>query len=1040
MKALHPRRPSRRPALNNLGLTAILAGLIACATAVRAAEPLRLEIDDVSVDNGSSPAIPQLTAGYLAEVRFEAKWSGRFRERTDIEIRIDDAPVHREVLEFRDRMGTFQTRFLRKLTLPADLSTGWHSLSVGITAPQSEIVSYVSGTRFYANAADDSSAPPDGRELDARRQEAFLGFAQAVADHAAKRTGLSLPPLEPLSNPAISGYDYRSSVSVGYGPSHTLLDAAKGGTTVSISGKLHLRSSTSYWRTHQVEMPPLASFDPAAGWSSRGESFLGSGVSPGYFTVTMSAQGQSTRQQQNFVRQSLSVIWYPDKSAGNYVHVSINRDTPTGKLTRDDAPRFYQAMREEAYGVMDGMVAAANATGYLTARWTPPGGTKPPTRPPPPESGGPPDGTADHPRDESGPTTPKAQLTQLGQQSAARAAAAIANAIPTDTGLSPAEVDLLTEAALTDQDPATVLAEFAAEEEALATSGDGDRLQLVQVVVEPQRPDPGEVVSVTLTVRNTATTGAPASFDVGLTNYHEENRDVATLKRRSLAPGDTARYTLRFNAPRAYNFGGYAYLEPLVFSGDVLPQEVVNLRINWDGSTMTDAEIAAELRERNPCPDDYGLPPDRLERLIALYRQSPNEALAAVEREAVAAQRARLEADYQARLNDPKFQQQVQLELDARANTQLLAAYGALLKVAQRLGASNRLDLVAILDDEVFVDSQNRLHGDLALARRRIMAAVQEKQAQEITAVDRYLLAGVGNKEGTTAAYQAAEPVMSPTLALNGLANEFTTEIGKGILDRIMVDYRALTEAYRDANTDVRDVQRYAANLRELIAEARGKLSGNDRKFFAGVLEDATRKLDKLDDLTRRATAFQTTAKRLLGGRRVVNGITNAISTVGELWAVYEVGERVRARTNGGEDMTQAILAEGGGWAAKKTVMACPIIAAADTVMSGVGHVVNLYDPNFFKSQGLDIDPTQFNASTLVDIGTGATLAGVTDGSAILARRLERLPPLTHEDRAVLEARLAAFEARLDTTTDPVLRERLLTARSNVRQTLRERR
>lgn len=1034
MKTPRPCRPPTRAAL------ALLAGLLAWATPLPAAEPLRLDIGDVSVSNGSSPAIPQITAGYQAEVRFEAKWARQFRERTDIEILVDGVVAHAETLEFRDRMGTFQSRFLRKITLPATLSTGWHRLIVRTTAPQAEIVSYVAGTAFFANAANDESPPPVGRVLDAQRQDAFQIFIQDVANRVASRTRLALPPPQAERNSGISGFDFRASASVGYGDSHTLLDAAQGGTSVTVAGKLHLRSSTSYWRVHQAELPALDTFAPS-GWSSRGETFLGAGISPGYFTVTLTAQAQANRQQQYFVRQSLSVIWYPDKSSGDHVYVSVGRDLPAPKLTREDAPRYYRGMVDEAHAVMGDLAAAANATGYLQAKWTPPGGAAPPTSdPPPPASGNPPDIPFDIGLGDPGPTTPQARLAQLGQESAARAAAAIADAIPADTGLSPAEVDILTEAALTDQDPNAVIAEFAAAEEALATSGDGDRLQLVQVTVEPQRPDPGEVVSVTLTVRNTATTGPPAGFDVGLTNYHEENRDVASLKRRTLAPGDTARYTLRFAAPRAYNFGGYAYVEPLVFSGDVLPQEVVNLRINWDGSTMTDAEIAAELRERNPCPDDYGLGPDRLERLIALYRRSPNEALAAVEREAVAAQRARLEADYQARLNDPKFQQQVQLELDARANTQLLAAYGALLKVAQRLGASNNLDLVAILDDEIFVDSNNRLHGDLALARRRIMAAVKEKQAQEITAVDRYLLAGVGNQEGTTATYRAAEPVMSPTLALNGLANEFTTEIGKGILDRIMVDYRALTEAYRDANTDVRDVQRYAANLRSLIAEARTKLSGNDRRFFGDVLEDATRKLDKLDDLTRRATAFQTTAKRLLGGRRVVNGITNTISTVGELWAVYEVGERVRARTNGGEDMTQAILAEGGGWAAKKTVLACPVIAAADTVMSGVGHIVNYYDPNFFKSHGLDIDPTQFNASTLVDIGTGATLAGVTDGSAILARRLERLPPLTAEVRAVLEARLAAFEARLDTTTDPVLRERLLTARSNVRQTLRERR
>ncbi len=1009
-----------------------------------AEEPPHLSIRGVSISNGSSPAIPQLTAGYLADVRFEAVW-GRSKSlaRTDIEILVDEVPTHTENLEFRDNMGTFQTRFKRSVSLPSGLSTGWHVLSVRITAPQTSIVSNVAGVRFYANANDDTSQQAIRRVLNEQSQDAALVFVQAIADRVAKHTKLTLPPLEVNGVMKFARLECKSRASVGYDNSFNLSDPTKGGRQLWIRSEIYIEGSESYWRSHSSKYPPIESFNPT-GWDSDTQSCLNLGITPGYLLVSMSAQGRSNGSNQKYVRQKLSLSWYLDKATSDMVHVSINRDIPASSdLTSSDAPHYYNAMRDEAYVLAAEMVAAAKSTGYLDATWSNP------TSAPTPQS------SSDTPTDKTGSSgvkfdvglsalnnaqlaTPQAHLTQLGQQSAARAAAATAEAIPSAEGLSEIEAEIIAEIALTDQDPAAVVADFAAEEEALTASGSGDGLKLTQVSVKPERPNPGDLVTVTLTVHNSTSSGAPAFFDVGLTNYHDQNRDVAALKRRSLAPGARERFSLSFTAPRDYNFGGYAYVEPFVFSGDELPQEVVNLDINWDGSTMTDEEIAAELSERNPCPGDYEIADERLSRLTALYRQNQNEALATIEREAIAAQRERMDADYQARLNDPKFQQQVQLELDARANTQILAAYGELLKVAQRLGASNGLDLVAILDDEVFVDSKNRMHGDLALARRRIMAAVKIKQSQEISAVDRYLLAGVGNSDGTTAAYKTAEPAMSPTLTINGLAGELNTGAGKLIMKRIMGDYRALTEAYRNANTDLRDVHRYTSNLRELITEAGTKLKGSDRKFYADVLKDATRKLDKLDDLGRRAASVQKQAKSLLGKGKTLNGITSTIGTVGDLWAMYEVAERVSARSNQGEDVAQALLAEGSGWGAKKLITSNPVVASADAIMSGVGLAVKYMDPKFFKSKG--IDPTHINASTLVDIGTGATIAGVTDSSAIMARRMERLPALTDEERAVLQARLAAFEARLDSTTDPVLRERLLTARSNVRQTLRERR
>jgi hypothetical protein len=138
-----------------------------------------------------------------------------------------------------------------------------------------------------------------------------------------------------------------------------------------------------------------------------------------------------------------------------------------------------------------------------------------------------------------------------------------------------------------------------------------------------------------------------------------------------------------------------------------------------------------------------------------------------------------------------------------------------------------------------------------------------------------------------------------------------------------------------------------------------------------------------------------------------------------------------------GEDFTVALGKETGAWAIKTAILSCPIIGAADAVLNARATLFKYLGPEYYEQEG--IDPAHYTASGLLDISIGVTFAGLEDLSTRTAQRLEARPPLDPEERARLEKQIEAFEARIESTTDPELRRRMLTVRAYARQTLRER-
>ena len=1094
---------------------------------VTATEPPRLQVSGLSIANGSAPQVDQLTAGHQAEIHFEANWTSGRLDRVGLDLLVDGASIHVETLEFRDRMGTFQSRFLRRVTLPVSLSGGSHTLELRCTGVAqfrggsvNPIDSPPASIKFTSagvpgiNSIASVSASPKPMSLAELRQLYQQRTHETCAALARRFCALLGAPYDPN---AIRD-SWRSTSGMG------MVGGIQSHYTISNGSRLlrelnltvthqETTPATESIRTADNEMRTKRSPSMIADWNARRAAAHNPTLT--YWDIKysgMSAPADATPRPpplslvQGPVLLGATGKWAISTALGPNIGVDATASTsafhelqlttklnlpeslveqirakfyplPPGlspkdarqrsddfdaelKRTRQDAGRTLVRLFTDAALAYTPLLEGGPvdpAAEQRLADWQPsiPSGVTPPSAPAsvavtPPTA--PPSTTrksgvqfdagllglpsATSPR----PTTPAQRLLAIGEQSAARAAAIVDQAIPSADGLSEIEVAILAEAALTDQDPAAVLAELAADEMALNESGNGDGLQIVNTSVRPERPDPGTTVEVTLTVRNVAAPGPPAIFDVGLCDYHNENRDVVRLQRCSLAPGDSARFSLRFTAPRAYNFGGYAYVDPLLFRGDVLPQEVINLRINWDGSTMTDQEIAAELREHNPCPDHFPLTAERLDRFIALYRANSNEALAAVERESIAAQREQMQADYLARFYDPARIEQIQRDIDAAQNTKQLAAYKSLRNLAYEWGYIHHLDLVGILDDTVYIDENARVHGDVADARRKIFRAIEDKQNNP-GAVQALLLADPNDKSGHTQAYREFEPVITPAVnaaSFLNLGDATTDAITQKAIAELRQAGNRLLGSVRNPNLPAYALTEEIRDLRVVLRAAQDNLKVVDSPILRDAIKKLSDQASKFEGMIEQAKTFQQRAAKVLGATKAARTIGKAISNVGEIWSLYDLSEKILARTNGGEDFAVAIGKETGNWGAKKLVLGNPLIGAADLTMTVTGHLLKTLGPEYWEELG--IDPTQYNASTLVDIGTSVTFAGVEDMSRIYAQRGERLPPLTPAERGQLEARLAAFEARLETTPDETLRQRLMVARANVRQTLRDRR
>jgi hypothetical protein len=608
-------------------------------------------------------------------------------------------------------------------------------------------------------------------------------------------------------------------------------------------------------------------------------------------------------------------------------------------------------------------------------------------------------------------------------------------------GLSGAQLDVLAEAMTRDSDPAAIVAENQAAGKAFAAAGSGDFITIVGLDAPGGNPFPGDRLSVAVTLRNSAKDGSTAVFDLGLCDYHDGNKDIALTRSQRLAAGAVGTWKLSFTIPRDGQFGAYVYVSPVNFTGSVLPQKVLNYRVTWDETTMTEAEILDLLRERNPCPKEYPLEGERAAAWLSRFRAEGSlAARIELEKAAYEEQRRQLEAEYLARISDPEYRRKLAADAEAEANTLRLAAYEAQQKWAREWGDREKIDLSGILDDHIFIDDKAKLHGDLDEARRSMLAAIAEKENRN-SAVERYFM-DYGDESRKGRVYRRQTETIAPTLAVIG-ALSTDDWLVKGMkatfLDGIEADYASIRKAYADAGTSLTAFTRDLEALRNKVDFAEKRLANSVSSAGAEavrkLLDSVRGRIGAIDEAMGKASALAARIKASGLNHRLAGYTAAGFSTLGTVWSYYDLAKKMEMRVAAGEAFETAIAKELAPFAAVQALSAkVPVLAAADTIMQATGHVLKRFGPVSLEAAG--VDPTQYNASSLIEMGSGIALAGLEDSMSVAGRSLGRGKSLDEEERAILAGRLAFFESRLETATDPGVRKRLMELRETTRQLL----
>ena len=580
---------------------------------------------------------------------------------------------------------------------------------------------------------------------------------------------------------------------------------------------------------------------------------------------------------------------------------------------------------------------------------------------------------------------------------------------------------------------------LAEEEELTAGAGDGSRIVITNVSAPEQPVLPESRITVRVTVQNNAERGPPAVFELGIWNYHENNRTVVRRRGLRLAPGASDSYSLSFPAPRAEMFGGYVYLDPLNDSRPEYPTTVLNIDVAWDKNTMADAEITAMLRDRIP-DMRFSLSDADAEPWIAAYRDRGQEAVADFQQHVMTKVREMEEQERLAYLNDPDFIADMEAALAAEANTRRLAEYDMQHAWAVRQGELNGIDLVSILEDHVYIDDNARVHGNIQAARGAMLTALSRANAAT-TSVDRFLM-DYGDTTGTTRTYAETEPYMTPALATSGfvgMEEGLLTHMSDRRLQELMSEYKNLLAEYRKADTNPIRFQKDLQQLRtrfEFTNKRLGQaLTGRAQEVYRAYHDKVASQLNKMDNVITRAREFQNKADLYLRRSRGVRLVSKGLEKMGDAWNWYDLYEKANARVQAGEDMWAAFGKEYGVFKLKALVGKVPVVGAADAVMTAAGQV--LYHRNKEMWDELGIDPRQYNASTLVDMGGGLSFSYVEDRMLAAGGRSAEFR-MSPEERQLAEQRLQLLEERMETATDPTQLERLGNARKMLREVLRE--
>lgn len=682
------------------------------------------------------------------------------------------------------------------------------------------------------------------------------------------------------------------------------------------------------------------------------------------------------------------------------------------------ANRFWLRVRVESGRVsLPRRMAEANAAG---------------TPPPPPGK---------NPADNDSGTAGREPLHEALDASSERARHALRETIPDERGMDDAAITALLAGLDLDSDDPEQIAKALAEEEGLAAeSGDGDLLRVVDVVTPAVPVEPGARVELSVEVANGANAGNPARFDLAVSDQHGDGTPLARCRGLELSPGQTKRFPVTVVAPRDFHLAGWAYLDPVRFRGGDLPSLPFKVKVLWDGATMSDAEILADLAERIP-DKRFEIFEEHRAAWVARFRESPAEARGAIVREALGFVRDLERQETEGWWNDPARVASRAADAAAEAESAKLREFLALEAYARKQAPLQGIDLPGMLEDMVYVDDKARVHGDLGAARARLDEEIRRKNAATVhgaTAVERLLL---GNAGATSEFHRRSETTLAGATAAAGALNPGGATVdaaGKKILGELMEEYRGLLDAHRAAGTRpevfAKDLESVRAKVELLKRQANLAAPGRGRKMLERVVASAEGDLAHLDAVRRKGTEFAGRADALLAKRRGYKIAGDTVAALGDAWSLYDGCERMNARIAAGEDATAALSQETLKFGVKKMMTNNPVVGAADAIMGGIGHLAYACRKDKFDAEGFD--PRQYNASALADLGVDGSVAHLADMSAILGKRSGKAEPLDDAERARLGKRLSAFEAELAKTTDPDLKARLLAARTNVRERL----
>jgi len=107
-----------------------VSGTMRSASSVSSPNMRTLNILLLNLLNTSGEPVEKLIPGKMAYVQFKAKWDGKWLDRVQMKILVDNDILLDEMLTFRDNMGKFQTDFTKTIVIPKMLGSGPHKISL----------------------------------------------------------------------------------------------------------------------------------------------------------------------------------------------------------------------------------------------------------------------------------------------------------------------------------------------------------------------------------------------------------------------------------------------------------------------------------------------------------------------------------------------------------------------------------------------------------------------------------------------------------------------------------------------------------------------------------------------------------------------------------------------------------------------------------------------------------------------------------------------------------------------------------------------